>query len=101
MFSTAAVASLILCLSFVLRRSCDCFLYVGGLMRFGRCCRSFVLPARTVQKTENSRDKKERRQRGTEKSSNDASAERSVLLASLPQTKRHRDHADDHGECGH
>src|SRR5215470_12607209 len=52
----------------------------------------------SVQKTEDGGNKYQCRNRGAQQPANDGAAERSILLASVTNAKRHGNHADDHGQ---
>ena len=54
-----------------------------------------------MQQCKHRGNKEERGHRGAKQAAHNRAAERGVLLASITQTKSHRDHADDHGESGH
>src|ERR1700677_3441474 len=55
----------------------------------------------SMQQCKHRGNKNERRHRGAKQAAHHRAAERGVLLASITQTKSHRDHADDHGEGRH
>src|SRR5215470_3016924 len=83
--STAVLSGLSMAwLSFLLSR------YVG-----------IVLFPAPVQEAKDRRNKYQCRNRGAQQSTNDGTAEGSILLASVTNAKRHWNHADDHGQRGH
>src|SRR5580704_1060133 len=63
--------------------------------------RASPIPASSMQQCKHRGNKDERGHRGAKQPAHHCAAERGVLLASITQTKGHRNHADDHGESGH
>ena len=54
-----------------------------------------------MQDGEYGRHEEQRRHRRDQQAADDGAAERGILLAAFAQRKRHRQHADDHGERRH
>src|ERR1700751_5613499 len=55
----------------------------------------------SVKEAENRWNEEQRCYSGTQQATDDRSAERCVLLASVTQTQGHRNHANNHGQGGH
>ena len=73
-------------------------------------CGSVAIPARAgaaaalqraMHNAEECGNEEERGHGGKDQSADDGAAQRRVLLAAFAQPKRHRHHADDHGQRGH
>src|SRR5579863_8420618 len=61
----------------------------------------FARPAVAVKNAEDDRNKYQRRHCSKNQAADNGAAERRVLLAAFAESKRHRRHADDHGERSH
>src|SRR5581483_983181 len=76
----------------------------SGCMRFpnpGGSVRGLAPPAVAVKDTEDDRDEYQCRHCSKNQTADNGAAERRVLLTAFAEPKRHRRHADDHGERGH
>src|SRR5215472_5475251 len=65
-----------------------------------RCARFSFFPA-SVQKAEDRGNKYQRGDGRAQQAADDGAAEGSVLFPSVSQAQRHRNHPDDHCQCGH
>src|SRR5580658_1745450 len=79
---------------------------VSPLNSFGRssrrCRTSRRRPvAQAMENAEHGRNEQQRGHRGEEQSTNYGAAQRSVLLATVSESERHRQHADDHCQSRH
>src|ERR1700735_3486157 len=54
-----------------------------------------------VEEGKHGRDKDQCGHRGAQQTSNDSAAERCILLTSITEPERHRDHSDNHGQSRH
>src|SRR5882672_6611832 len=69
----------------------------GGRRTFGR----MQIPVTAVNAREDRRHEEKGRYGCKQETADDGASERRILLATLAEPERHRQHADDHGERGH